>query len=96
LTESPLPQTMTPILSPMLVPMRCAVPEPEASTVDPALLGALAALVGVDLSAAQAATLAVQAEPHFAQLRALDAAADPGAEPAAAFRLDDWPAGDDG
>jgi hypothetical protein len=55
-----------------------------------ARLRALAAAAGVILSDERAAALVEQAEPHFALLRALDAAADPVTEPAAEFRLDRW------
>ena len=51
--------------------------------------GGLAALVGVELGEERGEALVSQAEPHFAQLRELDAVAVPTTEPAAAFRLDD-------
>ena len=62
----------------------------------PAQLQSLAALVGVDLDAERAATLASQAAQHLALLRTL-ATHDPhGTEPAAEFRLDaPWEASGD-
>ena len=64
-------------------------PPRELRSIEPELVRALAAAAGVSLSDARAAALVPQAEPHFALLRELDAIADPGAEPAAAFRLDE-------
>jgi len=55
------------------------------------LLRAMAASAGVELPPDRATALVAQAEPHFALLRALDPVANPTTEPAAAFRLDDWP-----
>jgi len=64
--------------------------EREPGTIDAGLLRNLAALVGVELGEERGEALVSQAEPHFAQLRELDAVTDPATEPAAAFRLDDW------
>ncbi|MDF3041926.1 MAG: hypothetical protein K0Q71_4632 [Thermomicrobiales bacterium] len=63
--------------------------EPKPGTIDAGLLRDLAALVGVELGEERGKALVSQAEPHFAQLRELDAVAVPTTEPAAAFRLDD-------
>lgn len=63
--------------------------ERKPGTIDAGLLRDLAAMAGVDLGEERAAALVSQAEPHFAQLRALDAAADAAIEPAVVFRLDD-------
>ncbi len=54
------------------------------------MLRGMAAAVGVSLTGERAATLAPQAEQHFAQLRSLDAIANPSTEPAAELRLDRW------
>ena len=54
-------------------------------------LRGMAAAAGVDLSDERAEALVAQAAPHFALLRALDDVAAPTTEPAATFRLDDWP-----
>ncbi|MGH2614679.1 MAG: hypothetical protein ACRDJC_05535, partial [Thermomicrobiales bacterium] len=62
--------------------------EREARAIDRNLLLNLAALVGVDLSPERAEALESQAEPHFAQLRGLDAVTEPNSEPAAEFRLE--------
>ena len=70
--------------------------ERKQGTIDAGLLRDLTALVGVDLGEERGEALVSQAEPHFAQLRELDAVADPATEPAAAFRLDDWIAHDPG
>src|SRR5215212_1958607 len=55
-----------------------------------ALLTAMAATIGLELPEERAAALAIQAEPHFALLRALDDIAHPSTEPAAEFHLDAW------
>jgi hypothetical protein len=68
--------------------------ERKPGTIDAGLLRDLAALAGVDLGEERANALVSQAKPHFAQLRELDAVADPATEPAAVFRLDDWVARD--
>ena len=65
-------------------------PAPEQSAIGPATLRGMAAAVGVSLSDDRAATLAPQAEQHFAQLRHLDAIANPSTEPAVELRLDHW------
>jgi hypothetical protein len=62
----------------------------EISAVDPEVLRGMAAVVGVSLAGDRAATLAPQAEQHFAQLRFLDSNADPSTEPAAELRLEQW------
>jgi hypothetical protein len=62
----------------------------EPYVVDPEVLRGMAAAVGVSLPADRAATLASQADQHFAQLRCLDSIADPSTEPAAELRLDRW------
>ena len=64
------------------------MPQDEPGILDAALLRDLAALAGVDLGEDRAAALVAQAEPHFAQLRQLAAAANAMDEPAAVFRLD--------
>ena len=68
----------------------------ESNAISPETLPGMAAAVGVNLTADSAATLAPQAEQHFAQLRHLDDVADPSSEPAAELRLDQWtrPVGD--
>jgi hypothetical protein len=68
----------------------------EPYVVDPEVLRGMAAAVGVSLPADRAATLASQADQHFAQLRYLDSVSDPSSEPAAELRLDRWtrPRGD--
>jgi hypothetical protein len=73
--------------------MRCALtdkPAAELNAIDPETLRGMAAAVGVSLSDDRAATLAPQAGQHFAQLRHLDAIANPSSEPAAQLRLDHW------
>ena len=60
----------------------------QPMAIDPMLLRGMAAAVGLSLAGDRAATLAPQAEQHFAQLRYLDSAADPSIEPAAELRLD--------
>ena len=62
----------------------------ELNAIDPEVLRGMAAAVGVSLTGDRAATLAPQAEQHFAQLRYLDSIADPSTEPAAELRLDRW------
>jgi hypothetical protein len=64
--------------------------ERQPGTINAGLLRDLAALVGVDLGEERGEALVSQAEPHFAQLRELDAVTDPTTEPAAVFRLDEW------
>jgi hypothetical protein len=68
----------------------------ELNAVDPEVLRGMAAAVGVSLTAERAATLASQADQHFAQLRYLASVTDPSSEPAAELRLDRWtrPRGD--
>lgn len=66
-------------------------PSPESGSPSAALLRGMAATLGIALSDERAEALAIQAESHFAILRALDAFADPHTEPAAVYRLDDWP-----
>jgi hypothetical protein len=65
-------------------------PAPKQKAIDPETLRGMAAAVGVRLTRDRAATLAPQAEQHFAQLRLLDAVANPRSEPAAELRLDHW------
>ena len=65
-------------------------PASEWSALSPETLRGMAAAAGVRLPDERAAALAPQAEQHFAQLRQLDAIADPSAEPAAELRLDRW------
>jgi hypothetical protein len=65
-------------------------PAPEQMVIDPEALRSLAAAAGVSLSEERAAALVHQAEPHFAQLRLLDAAASASTEPAGTFHLDCW------
>ena len=68
----------------------------DSNGVRPELLRRMAAVLGVFLTAEQAATLAPQAEQHFAQLSLLDVIANSSTEPAAELRLDRWSkAGDD-
>jgi hypothetical protein len=62
----------------------------ESNAIDPDVLRGMATLVGVSLPDDRAATLAHQAEQHFAQLRYLDSIADRSTEPAAELRLDYW------
>jgi hypothetical protein len=62
----------------------------EPKAIDPEVLRDMAAAVGVSLTGDRAATLAPQAEQHFAQLRYLDSVSDPSSEPAAELRLDRW------
>jgi hypothetical protein len=64
--------------------------EREREVIEAGLLRDLASLVGVALGEERAEALVSQAAPHFGQLRALDAVADPATEPAGAFRLDEW------
>ena len=64
--------------------------EVELTTNDSEVLRGMAAAVGVSLTSDRAATLAPQAEQHFAQLRYLDSIANPSTEPAAELRLDQW------
>jgi hypothetical protein len=64
--------------------------EAKSNLINPELLRAMAAAVGLSLTVDRAAALAPQAEQHFAQLRNLDAIAKPSIEPAAEFRLDRW------
>ncbi len=75
-----------------------AMSEPPTDSRSPAaeLLRDMAAALGIALSDERAAALAEQAGPHFAILHALDTIAEPGTEPAATFRLDDWRGGPDG
>jgi hypothetical protein len=61
---------------------------PRLNAVDPESLRGMAAAVEVRLTSDRAATLAPQAEQHFALLRHLDAISSASIEPAAAFRLD--------
>jgi hypothetical protein len=65
-------------------------PEPEQRAISPELLRDMAAAVGVVHTADRAATLAPQAEQHFAQLSRLHVTVNPSTEPAADFRLDQW------
>ena len=60
----------------------------ESAPITSDLLRGMAAAAGVILTPERAARLVAQAEEHFAQLRHLDAIADPGTEPAAELRLD--------
>jgi hypothetical protein len=71
-------------------------PAKEEGATSAKMLRGMAAVVGVRLTGDRAATLAPQAEQHFAQLRHLDEIANPSTEPAAELRLDHWtrPAGD--
>jgi hypothetical protein len=62
----------------------------EPKVVTPRMLRTIAATVGVRLPGERATMLAPQAEQHFAQLRDLDAIANPSTEPAAELRLDRW------
>ena len=62
----------------------------EMRVSDSDVLRRLAAAAGVSLTGDRAATLAPQADQHFAQLRYLDSIADPSTEPAADLRLDRW------
>ena len=62
----------------------------ELNVIDPEVLRDMAASVGVSLTGDRAATLAPQADQHFAQLRYLDSISDPSTEPAAELRLDRW------
>jgi hypothetical protein len=62
----------------------------ESNAIDPEVLRGMAAAVGVSLTGDRAATLASQAEQHFAQLRYLASIADPSTEPAGELRLDRW------
>ena len=73
-------------------------PKPVLQTEPPSatLLSAMAATIGLELPAERAAALAIQAEPHFALLRALDDIAHPSSEPAAEFHLDAWRSAIDG
>jgi len=64
--------------------------EADLKDIDPDVLRGMAAAVSVSLTSDRAATLAPQAEQHFAQLRYLDSIADPSTEPAAELRLDRW------
>ena len=50
----------------------------------------LAMAVGMELDEARAAALVLQAAPHFALLRRLEAIATDLGEPAPVFRLDAW------
>lgn len=65
-------------------------PAPEQGAISPETLRGMAAAVGVGLTGDRGATLAPQAEQHFAQLRHLDEIANPSTEPAAELRLDHW------
>ena len=65
-------------------------PAPERNELAPETLRGLAAAAGVSLSDERVAALVAQAEPHFALLRQLDAAAPSSTEPATVFRLDRW------
>jgi hypothetical protein len=69
--------------------------DPDGETLTAEQLRALAAAAGVELSPERAATLATQAKPHFALLRALDAVTEATGEPAAELRLDHWVHSDD-
>jgi hypothetical protein len=60
----------------------------ELNAIDPEVLRDMAAAAGVSLTGERAASLAPQAEQHFAQLRYLDSISDPSTEPAAELRLD--------
>ena len=60
----------------------------EHNAISPEMLRGMAAVVGVNLTAEQAVTLAPQAEQHFAQLSFLDAITNSNAEPAGELRLD--------
>ncbi len=63
-------------------------PPADSKEIDPESLRGMAAAVGVRLTSDRAATLARQAEQHFALLRHLDAISNPSTEPAAELRLD--------
>jgi hypothetical protein len=65
-------------------------PAREEGATSPEMLRGMTAAVGVNLTGDRAATLAPQAEQHFAQLRHLDEIANPSPEPAAELRLDRW------
>jgi hypothetical protein len=65
-------------------------PRVERKSVEPLTLQSLAATAGVPLTADRAAALALQAEPHFALLRDLDAIAGSSTEPAAELHLEQW------
>ena len=69
---------------------------PEQSAIGLELLRGMAATTGVILTPERAATLAPQAEQHFAQLSHLDTVADSSTEPAAELRLDQWTRSDSG
>jgi hypothetical protein len=62
----------------------------EPNAITPKALRAMAATVGVSLTAGRAAALAPQAKQHFAQLSQLDAIADSNTEPAAELHLNRW------
>jgi hypothetical protein len=62
----------------------------EPNAISPEMLRDMATAVGVSLTDERAATLAPQAEQHFAQLRSLDEIANPSTEPAAELHLDGW------
>jgi hypothetical protein len=62
----------------------------NSKAIDSETLRGMAAAAGVRLTGDRAATLAPQAEQHFAQLRQLDAISDASIEPAAELRLDRW------
>ena len=62
----------------------------EPHVIDPEVLLGMAEAVGVSLTGVRAATLASQADQHFAQLRYLDSVSNPSTEPAAELRLDRW------
>jgi hypothetical protein len=62
----------------------------EPNAISPEMLRGMAAAVGVIITSDRAATLAPQAEQHFAQLRSLDEIANPSTEPAAELHLDRW------
>ena len=64
--------------------------ENELDAIEPDVLRGMAATVGLRLAGDRAASLAPQAEQHFAQLRYLDSVGDPSSEPAAELRLDLW------
>lgn len=68
----------------------------DSKDIDPKSLRGMAAAVGVMLSGDRAATLAPQAEQHFAQLGHLDSISDASTEPAAELRLDHWTRSDGG
>jgi hypothetical protein len=59
----------------------------DGGELSPELLRRMAATIGIALTPERADALATQAGSHFAILRALDAIADPTAEPATVFRL---------